>query len=123
MRFDGPIENSLSRVPLADIEIGGTVIKAGEGVAQLGFGRQPRPGRLPGPEPVRHRQAPPSSASATASACASARPLARMEADVALRALLARFPSLDLAIASEGIQWRPALTRRGPVSLPVTWNT
>ena len=48
--------------------------------------------------------------------------LARLEAEVALRALLARFPALDLAVPPEEIEWRPPLTTHGPVRLPVTWT-
>jgi cytochrome P450 len=34
-------------------------------------------------------------------------PLARMEAEVALGALLARFPQLSLAVPAEELRWRP----------------
>jgi cytochrome P450 len=124
MRFDGPIENSLLRVPLEDIEIGGTVIKAGDGVVALTSVANRDPAVFPDPNrfDIGRRGAAQLGFGHGIHFCLGAA-LARMEADVALRALLARFPSLDLAIAPEGIKWRPPLTTRGPVSLPVTWTT
>jgi cytochrome P450 PksS len=47
-------------------------------------------------------------------------PLARMEARVALAALLQRFPQLRLAVPAEQLQWRPGVSLRGLVSLPVS---
>ncbi|RYJ30609.1 putative cytochrome P450 hydroxylase [Streptomyces sp. L-9-10] len=47
-------------------------------------------------------------------------PLARLEASVALPALLERFPDLALADASAAPEWRPSLLR-GLRTLPVRW--
>jgi cytochrome P450 PksS len=47
-------------------------------------------------------------------------PLARMEARVALAALLQRFPQLRLAVPPEQLQWRPGVSLRGLISLPVS---
>jgi cytochrome P450 len=47
-------------------------------------------------------------------------PLARMEARVALEALLQRFPQLRLAMPAEQLHWRPGVSLRGLVSLPVS---
>jgi cytochrome P450 len=123
MRFDGPIENSLLRVPLEDIEIGGTVIKAGEGVVALTSVANRDPAVFPDPNrfDIGRRDAAQLGFGHGIHFCLGAA-LARLEADVALRALLARFPGLDLAVAPEEIQWRPPLTTRGPVGLPVTWT-
>ncbi|HSH04830.1 MAG TPA: cytochrome P450 [Anaerolineae bacterium] len=46
-------------------------------------------------------------------------PLARMETQIALRALTQRFPNLSLAVPPETIRWRPSITARGLQSLPV----
>jgi cytochrome P450 len=43
-------------------------------------------------------------------------PLARLEAEIALRALAARYPGLSLAGTT---QWRPGVTLHGPLHLPV----
>ncbi len=47
--------------------------------------------------------------------------LARMESEVMLRALLARFPGLRLAVPPEEVRWRRGELIRGPRALPVTW--
>ncbi|HEU5439090.1 MAG TPA: cytochrome P450, partial [Ktedonobacterales bacterium] len=47
-------------------------------------------------------------------------PLARMEARVALNALIQRFPHLRLAAPAEQLHWRPGVSLRGLVSLPVS---
>jgi len=46
-------------------------------------------------------------------------PLARMEAEVALGALLARFPRISLAVPTEKLRWRPVSLMNGLESLPV----
>lgn len=46
-------------------------------------------------------------------------PLARMEAEIALGALLARFPGLSLAVPPEALRWRPVSLMNGLESLPV----
>ena len=123
MRFDGPIENSLLRVPLEDIDIAGTVIKKGEGVVALTSVANRDHSVFPDPDKfdVSRRGAAQLGFGHGIHFCLGAA-LARMEADVALRALLARFPGLDLAVPAEDVQWRPPLTTRGPVRLPVTWS-
>jgi cytochrome P450 len=49
-------------------------------------------------------------------------PLGRMEANIALGALLARFPDLRLAIPVEQVPWIGAGMMRGPLSLPVRFT-
>ncbi|MFD7923428.1 cytochrome P450 [Streptomyces sp. NPDC059740] len=46
-------------------------------------------------------------------------PLARAEAEIALRAILTRFPELRLAVPPEQLAWRPTRLVRGLVALPV----
>jgi 6-deoxyerythronolide B hydroxylase len=46
-------------------------------------------------------------------------PLARMEAEIALGALLRRFPDMELACDRKEIPWRPSALLRGPAELPV----
>jgi cytochrome P450 len=47
--------------------------------------------------------------------------LARMDLQVALSALLGRFPSLRLAVPAEELTWKTGMAVRGPVALPVEW--
>ena len=46
-------------------------------------------------------------------------PLARMEAEVALGALFARFPEISLARPPRELRWRPVSLMNGLESLPV----
>jgi cytochrome P450 len=46
-------------------------------------------------------------------------PLARMEAEVAIGALLGRFPRLSLAVPPQEVRWRPVSLMNGLESLPV----
>ena len=52
--------------------------------------------------------------------CMGAR-LAGLEVESTLRALLARFPTLDLAVAPEDVAWSDATFLRAPAALPVRW--
>ncbi|MGO4461572.1 cytochrome P450 [Streptomyces sp. M-16] len=47
--------------------------------------------------------------------------LARMELGVAVKALVDRFPTLELGIEDDAIAWRASLLVRGPLELPVRW--
>ncbi|MFF3441952.1 cytochrome P450 [Streptosporangium sp. NPDC002721] len=47
--------------------------------------------------------------------------LARTELQVALAALVSRFPALELAVPSSEIPWRAGHLVSGPTALPVTW--
>jgi cytochrome P450 len=46
-------------------------------------------------------------------------PLARLEGQIAIGSLLARFDHLELAIPAESLNWRPGVLMRGLNSLPV----
>jgi len=46
-------------------------------------------------------------------------PLARLEARVAIPALLRRFPRIDLAVPAEKLRWRPNMGLRGLEALPL----
>ncbi|OXM65917.1 cytochrome P450 [Amycolatopsis vastitatis] len=47
--------------------------------------------------------------------------LAKAELELAIAALLRRFPGLELAVAPEEVTWKVARLVRGPETLPVTW--
>jgi cytochrome P450 len=48
-------------------------------------------------------------------------PLARLEAQVAINALLRRFPRLQVAGTGTKIRWKKGLVLRGVESLPVSF--
>ncbi|MCF3103606.1 cytochrome P450 [Streptomyces roseoverticillatus] len=122
MRWDGPAALAIRRFPLENVEIGGVTVPAGETVllSLAAANRDPhhfsdpdrldlnrdRSGHLALGHGIHH--------------CLGA-PLARMETETALAALLERFPGLTLDVAREELAWRPSMRARGLISLPVRW--
>ena len=116
LRFDSPVQRT-ARVALADIELGGQLVSQGQMVVVLigGAGRDPetvdRPDVFDLDRPVRDHLA----VSAGAHYCVG-RPLAKLEATIAVRELVARFP--DLRIDGRAVR-RPGGLIRGLARLPV----
>ena len=123
LRFDSPVERTITRWVTADVELGGVRLGRGDLVIavvgsanrdeaqftdadtldlgraenrHVGFGRGPH-------------------------YCLGA-PLARLETEIALTTLLERLPNLRLAIAAEDLYWRPIPLFRSLASLPVEWD-
>ncbi|MFI6448794.1 cytochrome P450 [Kitasatospora sp. NPDC050543] len=110
------------RVALEDVELGGTLVRAGEAVLpavisadrdstvftdpdRLNVTRSPNPHIGFGHGP--HR-------------CLGAQ-LARAELAIAVGSLVARFPGLRLDVAVEDLEWDLRTMQRGPRALPVRW--
>jgi len=123
LRFDSPVERTITRWATADVELGGRTIERGDLVIavvgsanrdaeqfpdadvldlgraenkHIGFGRGPH-------------------------FCLGA-PLARLETEIALETLLRRLPNLRLAIAEDDLYWRPIPIFRSLAELPVAWD-
>jgi cytochrome P450 len=117
LRYDSPVQLT-SRVATEDVEIGGTMIKAGRPVVTLigGANRdpavfgQPDEFRIDRPDPGRHL-----SFSLGMHHCLGAA-LARLEARIAFEELTRRYPALELAAPPTR---RPLLVLRGYESIPV----
>ncbi|HJP80336.1 MAG TPA: cytochrome P450 [Pseudonocardiaceae bacterium] len=110
------------RVATEDVEIGGTLIKAGDGVIAAAdiANRDPDvfadPDRFdPARKPNRHV------AFGFGVHQCLGQPLARLELQLAFPALLRRFPDLRLAVDFDEIEFRAKLPIYGPTALPVTW--
>jgi cytochrome P450 len=120
LRFTNPVNHANDRFTTKDVPIGDVVIPAGEWVFIATTSANRDPAKFSGPDRldlgrdtsghvafgygVHH--------------CLGA-PLARMEAEVALGALLARFPEISLAVSPEELRWRPVSLMNGLESLPV----
>jgi cytochrome P450 len=120
LRYEGPVNIATNRFTTEPVRAGGAEIPAGQFVlisllAANRDGRQfPDPGRLDITRPsgahlafghgIHH--------------CVGA-PLARLEGQVAIGALLRRFPRLDLATQPEDLRWRDSTLIRGLHELPV----
>lgn len=122
MRYDGPTDTMLLRVALEDVEIGGVVVKSGDGVMAMSSAANFDGECFDDPErfDITREQNPHLSFGHGIHFCLGAA-LARLEAQVALHSLVERFPELRLAVAPDQLAWRPPLSLRGPVAVPVTW--
>ncbi len=118
LRFDGPLETATERYAREDVKIAGATIPRGGLVyAVLGSANRderqfPDPDRLDlSREPNRHL-----AFGLGVHYCLGA-PLARLEAQVAIGALVGRVPSLRISRGS--LRWRRGLVLRGLEALPV----
>ncbi|MBK3623377.1 cytochrome P450 [Streptomyces sp. MBT49] len=120
LRFDSPVSTATFRFTTQALGLGGIDIPAGVPVlVALGAAdRDPR--RFPEPDRLDLDR----DASAHLAfghgihRCVGA-PLARAEAEVALRAVLTRFPTIRLAVTPDQLKWRRTRLLRGPAALPV----
>lgn len=124
LRYDGPVETPTFRFTTEPVEIGTTVIPRGELVlvaladADRDPARFPDPGRFDIRRPANGHVA----FGHGIHYCLGA-PLARLEARIAIRALLERCPALALDAHPAALTWRHGMLIRGPRTLPVRWTT
>jgi cytochrome P450 len=120
LRYDGPLESATWRFTPQPVDIGGTLIPAGEVVAVVLASADRDPARFPAPDAFDIRR-PTQGHLAFGHGlhhCLGA-PLARLEATSALTALLTHCPTLTLATSSSRLTWRPGPLMRGLHHLPV----
>jgi cytochrome P450 len=112
LRFDGPTP-AMMRVALRDTEIGGHAIKTGDRVWTFIGAANRDPGVFAAPDrlDLRRNPNPHVTFGFGAHFCLGA-PLARMEAQIALPNLHARYPRMSLS--SDPTNWNDGLTLRGP---------
>jgi cytochrome P450 len=123
LRFESPVERSLTRWAATDVELGGRTIRRGELVVAVLAAANRDPGRFGdadildlGRSDVRHV-----GFGRGSHYCLGA-PLARIETEIALRTLFERLPTLRLAIHPDALTWRPIPLFRSLASLPVAWG-
>lgn len=120
LRFDSPVSTATFRYTTEPIALGGIQIPADVPVlVALGAAnRDPR--RFPSPDQLDlDRDAGSHLAFGHGIHRCVGAPLAKAEADIALRAVLARFPGIRLAVSPDQLQWRRTRLVRGLASLPV----
>ncbi|WP_405668210.1 cytochrome P450 [Streptomyces sp. NBC_00055] len=120
LRFDSPVSTATFRYTTEAVTLGGTDIPTGAPVLVVLGAANRDPERFPSPDQL---DADRGAAGHLAFGhgihrCVGA-PLAKAEAEIALRAVLARFPGLRLAAPPDQLQWRHARLVRGLTSLPV----
>jgi cytochrome P450 len=120
LRFTSPVNHVTSRFATEDLPIGDVVIPAGEQVLIATSSANWDPAQFPGPDRLDlGRDTSGHVAFGHGIHYCLGAPLARMEAEVALGALLSRFPALSLAVPAQELRWRPVSLMNGLESLPV----
>jgi cytochrome P450 len=119
LRFDSPVQ-VIPRTPLEDVEVGGTVVRAGMNLDLLLGAANRDPERFPDPDrlDITRQESKHLAFGHGPHFCLGA-PLARLEAQIALGTLVQRFPRLQLA--AQSIRWRANFSLRGLTELPVAW--
>lgn len=120
LRYESPLMTATERFAREDIAIGGAVIPRGEVVFVVLASANRDPRQFPeadtldvAREPNRHL-----AFGLGIHYCLGA-PLARLEGEIAIGALLRRTPRLRLAVPAERLRWRRGPVVRGLESLPV----
>nr|MBF6590697.1 cytochrome P450 [Ktedonobacterales bacterium] len=119
LRYDGPVQMT-SRAATEDLEISGQRIPKGQEVVMVLGAANHDPAVFPDPDRLDVTRAENRNVAFGHGIhyCLGA-PLARVEAEIAFPALLARFPHLRLA--TETPAWAPSVVFRGLLALPVEW--
>lgn len=121
-RYDGPAPLAIRRFPTEDVTVGGVGIPAGETVLLSLAAAHRDPRRFTDPDRLDiGRDATGHLALGHGIHYCLGAPLARMETEIALAALLDRFPGIALDLLPDGPQWRPSMRARGLLSLPVRY--
>ncbi|WP_030612472.1 cytochrome P450 family protein [Streptomyces sclerotialus] len=121
-RYDGPAPLAIRRFPVEDVEIGGVRIPAGESVLLSLASANRDPERFPDAAKLDpHRDIFGHLALGHGIHYCLGAPLARMETQTALDALIQRFPGLRPAVPRTELRWRRTIRARGLMSLPVAW--
>lgn len=121
-RYDGPAPLAIRRFPTEDITISGVVIPAGETVllSLAAANRDPNRFADPGLLDISRDPSGHLALGHGIHYCLGA-PLARMEMEIAITALVCRFPHLALAVPESDLRWRPSIRARGLLTLPVSY--
>jgi len=122
LRFDGPVVTAIRRFPLADLDIGGVTVPAGDTVLLSLPSANRDPARFDRPDLLELARAdnPHLAFGHGVHYCLGA-PLARLEGQLAIGTVLRRFPALALGRPVEELRWRPSYRTRGLRELPVTF--
>jgi cytochrome P450 len=120
LRHDGPVTNATWRFTTEPVEVGDVVIPEGEFVT-ISLGAAGRdPARYPDPDRLDVTRSHSASVAFGHGIhhCLGA-PLARLEGQIVISRLFARFPALRPAVDVAELRWRSSLMMRGLEELPV----
>ncbi len=123
LRYVPPVERSLSRFIARDVTLGGKQLRRGELLIAVLSSANRDDARFADPTKLDIHRAPnPHLAFGKGIHYCLGAPLARLEGEIALRALILRVPDLRLAAEPAGLAWRAVPLFRSLVRLPVTWS-
>jgi cytochrome P450 len=122
LRFDGPLETTTERYAVEDVLVAGSTIPRGGlvYVVLASANRDEAKFEHPNTLDINRRNNRHLGFGHGMHYCLGA-PFARMEAQIAINALLRRFPRLELAVSETKIRWKKGLVLRGVESLPVRY--
>jgi cytochrome P450 len=124
LRYLTIVHSLVARVAKEDIEIGGTLVRAGEGLIMNLPAANRDPAFLNDPDTLDiHRNSRGHMAFGHGVHQCLGQTLARAELEIALPTLLRRLPNLRLAVPIEQIRFRGDMSIYGVHELPVAWDT
>ncbi len=123
LRFHTIVQYNSCRAATSDVEIGGQLIKAGEGVYALlsAADRDPAVFPDPGRFDVARANANRHMAFSFGIHTCLGHPLARLELEVVFASLFKRFPKLELAVPVDQVSFKQGAFVHGLAMLPVRW--
>jgi cytochrome P450 len=123
LRYDSPVERALTRFVARDTALAGKQLRRGELLIVVLGSANRDDARFNDPTTLDIHRAPnPHLAFGKGIHYCLGAPLARLEAEIALRALIERFPDLRLAAEPSDLAWRAVPLFRSLVRLPVAWD-
>jgi cytochrome P450 len=122
LRYTTIVREGLARQAVRDVEVGGQLIREGEGVmTMLSLANYDESAFADADTFDPYRQAHQHVAFGFGVHQCIGQPLARAEMRIALNRLFARFPTLRLAVPAADVPTRPDALAYGLTSLPVSW--
>jgi cytochrome P450 len=123
LRYDSPVERSLTRIVADDIEFGGQQLNKGDFIIAILGSANRDDVQFESPTTLNiHRKPNTHIAFGKGVHYCLGAPLARLEGEIALRTLFDRFPDLALDIALDELEWRDVPLFHSLVRLPVKWE-
>ena len=122
LRYLSPSDLATSRVALADMEVGGVPVAAGEGIIVLGAAANRDPEAFEDPDRFDiHRDAHHHLSFGVGIHKCIGGPLAQVELEVVFGTLFRRIPDLRLAVPLDEIAFKDGAIMYGAYELPVVW--
>lgn len=120
LRFNGPVEFSTSRWASEDMEFRGKQIQRGDVMIVSLNAANHAPEKFEDPDrfDVTREKSPHMAFGMGIHFCLGA-PLARLEGEIAITSLLARFDELKLSVDESELSWRPGMIVRGVKEIPI----